>query len=162
MTKSNIKKVVYLITIIIFSTFFLLYLTFKKAQVPSHCTFRFSSANESVITYSVVHFLFDSQTKNGEIIFDGNVYKNNMLDSKFHRKIHFRWHVSRDTVFLISNNHEKFTDDTVDDKTLLEHFPNFNGKSTSYTIHKQGPNGYIFSEGELPRFYCRTTGSSLR
>jgi hypothetical protein len=120
-----------------------------------NCEANFILFNEDVAIPVLVSYVFNQ--KSGVAVLNGYIYKNNQNVSHISRKVVFEYSKDNSDYLLTSQVVIKSSVDNTDIDVLGKSLPDFYKvpRSDFYlNIQKSKSNGWVFSTGSIPSFFC--------
>jgi len=115
----------------------------------------FHKETQANITFD---FMYNKEKRNGIVSVSGSYLENSHPEGTIRRDISFTWTENHGTYNFLSSGINKIDSlETLPDKviaTLLPGFYVYPDKSITYSIHPQGSQGFLFTIGKRPLFFC--------
>ncbi|MCZ3382412.1 MULTISPECIES: hypothetical protein [Kosakonia] len=127
----------------------------RSAESCSASMIVFHKETQANITFD---FMYNKEKRNGIVSVSGSYLENSHPEGTIRRDISFTWTENHGTYNFLSSGINKIDSlETLPDKVIATVLPGFYvypDKSITYSIHPQGSQGFLFTIGKRPLFFC--------
>ncbi len=154
--KTTIFSFLFLITGAIVS--FLYYLVTTSLNNANTCSASVIVFHNKVQANFTLDFMYNKDAKRGVVSVSGGYLENNKPTGTIRRDVYYSWTANQHAYHLTSTaitkvgNIETTADEII--ATMLPDFFVYPDKQISYSILPQGKNGFLFTIGKRPLFFC--------